>query len=278
MEQSTHNHKTMWTIIVLSALLALSALILSILSWINVSTEEETPSENVEVVLIDNDILEEETLSEEIDSPVLAIDPDQDEVNSEETDKSIYKNESLGITFPIPNGYTISETTSEGYQGGKINYITLYDEEGAIVANLQATTPEYIPEYSEGCCWYFLEDIDTSDDLSTLESIIEETLGNVFNPYKSNIDGKTVISFNYAASYAETYLFQAEIVNLHNSNYTQLFITSGSLWTEVGSLSDNIDEIEQALLKETSDPSHDLRDFERLDKYQQFLGSITWLY
>ena len=266
-EQVMHLPKYLIAMFIVSIVLSLIAIGLSIASIVY-SLEEPLMEEDVQVT-IDEDVADQD----------LAEDTDETE---SQTNQGImtYSNEELGISFDYPAGYRISESEElEGFDQGELLTISVFSETNDLIFQAKATSSDYALGVGEGCCYYFSGTLDMDKSSNELGDIIEDQLQEIFVKYKADVGNFDGMGFYYATSYATTNIVAANIVPVNHAIYSNVFFTSGVLWSQDGSYNENIENIREVF---------DLNDLQMGDQlypelddgltqeYFDIVNSITW--
>ncbi|PIX61954.1 hypothetical protein CO057_01385 [Candidatus Uhrbacteria bacterium CG_4_9_14_0_2_um_filter_41_50] len=196
------------------------------------------------------------------------------------TGYSTYKNAELGISFEYPAAYRVSEDYEfESFDQGELLRVRLFDEENNLLFQALATSSDYAVGVSEGCCYYFSGSIDMNMPIEDIKYWVDDELRETFVPYRADVGGLYGYGFFYTTDYVTTNVVAAHIVPIDHEVYSNVFFTSGWLWSEEGTYSDKIDDVREIFdlsdLKISEDLYPEL-DSERQEIYHNIISSILW--
>jgi len=198
---------------------------------------------------------------------------DEDSEESEST-VSTYTNEELGISFDYPSTYRVSESEEmERFDEGEKLTVNVFDEYNNLVFQAQATSTDYTEGITEGCCWFYSGTLNTGWSIGEIKNQIERQLREIFDPYRSEIGGNEAIGFFYARDYAMTNVVAAHIMPIDHDVYSNVFFTSGWLWSNDGHYAMNIAKIRNIF---SQGHALDALDLEMEEEYLEILQSINW--
>lgn len=191
-----------------------------------------------------------------------------------------YTNNDLGLSFDYPTGYRVSESNEvRNFDQGKILSVTVFDEDNSVAFMAQATSSDYAVGVSEGCCYYFTGFLDTNKSVTDMSSVVEGQLREIFAPYRADVGGRDSLGFFYANDFVTTNVVAAHITPIDNEIYSNVFFTSGALYSEEGTYDEKIDDVQNIFnlddLKMGDDFYPEL-DSEKQRIYNDIISTVTW--
>lgn len=212
--------------------------------------------------------------------PAQASDTTTNDQGSPASTTVTYTNDDIGLSFDYPRGYRVSESNEvRNFDQGKILSVTVFNEDNSVAFMAQATSPEYAVGVSEGCCYYFTGSLDTGKSVTEMSSIVEEQLREIFAPYRADVGGRDSLGFFYANDFVTTNVVAAHITPIDDETYSNVFFTSGVLYSEEGTYSEKIDDVQNIFnlddLKMGDDFYPEL-DSEKRQIYNDIISTVTW--
>lgn len=191
-----------------------------------------------------------------------------------------YTNKEIGLSFDYPSGYRVSESNkTRDLDQGELLSMTVLDENNNVVLMAQATSPDYAMGVSEGCCYYFTGTLDASKSVAEMSSTVEDQLREIFVPYRADVGGIMSLGFFYANDYVTTNVVAAHITPIDSETYSNVFFTSGALYSEEGTYSEKIDDVRNIFNLEDLKMGDELYpglDSEKQQIYNDIMNTITW--
>ncbi|MDX9893788.1 MAG: hypothetical protein RB292_05295 [Patescibacteria group bacterium] len=196
---------------------------------------------------------------------------------TEEIDTSdwlTYRNEEVGFEIRYPSDVSINMNKELSFDTGEKRYISLKSKINSFSMSLVATTPDYVEDAGEGCCFYFSGlPISSFDNYNFLKFF---SPFNIENIVVDNTIGLKFFRVNYYVSF---WISRTVIVPIFNSRFTNILINSPEVYLvdELG-LDENIKQEAIQIVKSGTHLNEEMLDnikiFEKILRTLKFFKSI----